>query len=200
MTVVVAAGAAAPVAAQDAPLPAPAPTLAPGDAVRITVWRKEELSGEVEVSADSTLAHPLYRGIRAVGIPFPELEARIRARLLDFETNPQFVVQPLLRVAVGGEVRQPNLYAVGPEVTVLQALALAGGLSDRGRIDRVQLVRGGVSQVLDLTRPETGSTLVTVRSGDQIFVQRRRDVFREYVAPVASIVAAVAALARAFTN
>ncbi|HEX2081152.1 MAG TPA: polysaccharide biosynthesis/export family protein [Longimicrobium sp.] len=185
-------GAAVPLSAQSA---APA-VLRPGDAVRIQVWRQEQLSGEFDIAADSTIAHPLYRDVKAAGVPLPEVEARVGQRLRQFEANPLFVVEPLLRVAVGGEVRNPNLYAVRPEVTVLQAVARAGGLSERGRLDRVHLVRDGVRQTLDLSSPGSGHSLLTVRSGDQIYVERRRDVLRENIAPVASVVGAIAALIR----
>lgn len=174
--------------------------LRPGDAVRIAVWRMPELSGEFEIAGDGTIAHPLYRTVRVTGAGQAELERRVRERLLQFETNPQFVVEPLLRVSVGGEVRQPNLYSLRPEVTVAQAVARAGGLSERGRLDRVHLVRDGVRSTLDLVDPASGGGQLTVRSGDQIYVERRRDVFRELVAPVASVIAAVASVYRALSN
>lgn len=174
--------------------------LQPGDAVRVTVWRSAELSGEFEIVGDGTIAHPLYRGVRVTGVPQAELEGRVRERLLQFETNPQFVVEPLYRVAVGGEVRQPSLYSLRPEVTVLQAVARAGGLSERGRLDRVHLVRDGTLTILDLADPGSETSRLTVRSGDQIYVQRRRDVFREVVAPIASVVAAITSVYRALSN
>jgi polysaccharide export outer membrane protein len=176
------------------------PGLQPGDALRVVVWRKDELSGEINVAADSTLAHPLYRGIHVVGLPLSTVEALVRERILRFEANPELVVQPLYRVAVGGEVRQPNAYVFGPEVTVLQAVARAGGLTDRGRLDRVRLIRNGVRQVVDLSGTNSAQASLPIQSGDQIFVERRRDLFREAVVPAASIVAALAAVARIFTN
>ncbi len=179
------------------PPPAESTGLRPGDAVRIAVWRSSELSGEFEIAGDGTIAHPLYRSVVAVGVPSPVLEQRVRARLIEFEANPQFVVEPLYRVAVGGEVRQPNLYSLRPEVTVLQAVARAGGLSERGRLDRVYLVRDGTRRTLDLVDPQANEADLRIRSGDQIYVQRRREVFREVVAPVASVVAAVASVYRA---
>jgi protein involved in polysaccharide export with SLBB domain len=172
--------------------------LQPGDAVRIAVHRMAELSGEIDIGVDSTLSHPLYRGFRAAGLSAPDLDARVRTHLLRYEANPQFVAEPLFRVAVGGEVRQPSLLALRPEVTILQAVARAGGVTDRARLHRTQLVRGGEVFVLDLSRPELGHGLATVRSGDQIFIPRAGNVFRDYIAPSASIVAAIATIARVF--
>src|SRR5688572_11131512 len=135
-----------------------------GDAVRITVWRKPELSGEFLVAADGSLTHPLYRTVRVTGVPFPAIEQRVQAFLARFEENPQFVVEPLLRVTVGGEVARPNLYNLRPETSVAQAVALAGGATERGRADQVHLFRDGTRQVLDLTNPESNAGRMPVRS------------------------------------
>jgi polysaccharide export outer membrane protein len=181
-----------PAAAQaDAPV-----VLRPGDAVRIAVYGKADMSGEFAVTPDGAIAHPLYRGVVVAGVPLSEVDARLRRRLQQYETNPEFVVEPLFRVSVGGEVRQPNLYMVGPDVTLMQAVAKAGGLTERGRLDRVRLMRDGSEQSLDLSHPTAATAALTVRSGDQIYVERRRDTARELIAPVASVVAAIAAVAR----
>jgi protein involved in polysaccharide export with SLBB domain len=185
-----------PLAAQTSQPNPSAPVLNPGDAVRITVWRKEELSGEFTIAGDSTIAHPLYRTVKAAGVPLRDVEARVRQRLLAFEGNPEFVVEPLFRVSVGGEVRAPALFTLRPEVTILQAVARAGGLSERARLDRVRLIRDGTIQYIDLSDPQSSTGGMLIHSGDQIYVERRRDVLREYIAPVASIVAALASLAR----
>ena len=42
-------------------------TLKPGDMVRVTVWRKPELSGDFRVLADGSIAHPLYQAINVTG-------------------------------------------------------------------------------------------------------------------------------------
>jgi polysaccharide export outer membrane protein len=175
-----------------------APVLRPGDLVRITVWKNDALSGEFVVGGDSVVAHPIYREVRAAGVPLAEVEAGVQRVLQRFEANPQFLVVPLFRVAVAGEVRQPDLLLVRPEVTLMQAVAQAGGVTERGRLDRVHLVRGGQDRVLNLTVPGVGD--IPVRSGDQIRVDRRVSVFREYVAPAASVVAALAAVARLFIS
>ena len=134
----------------------------PGDLLRIVVYRRPELSGELEVAPDSSLRHPLYKGLKVAGIPFPEAEERIRVFLHGFQAEPQFVVDPLYRIAVGGEVRQPNMYSLRPEMTVDQAIAVAGGPTERGRLNQIRIIREGRALSVDLTR---GSEL---RSGPGI--------------------------------
>ena len=170
-------------------------TVHPGDLIRITVWRNPELSGEFVVGQDGTISHPLYKQVSVVGIPLDSIESRIRRFLTQYEANPTFVATPLLRVFVGGEVRQPNVYTVPPGTTITQIVALAGGPNERGRIDQVYLARDGQRITMDLTRPDTSTSRATVRSGDQVIIGRARNVIQDVVAPSSSIIAAVAAIA-----
>jgi polysaccharide export outer membrane protein len=168
--------------------------LRPGDALRITVWRNPELSGEFAISGDGSITHPLYRSVRVTGIPLSAAESRVRAFLLRLENNPEFVVEPLLHVAIGGEVVRPNLYTLRPETSVADAVALAGGPTDRGRRDRVRLLRDGGETVLDLTKPQAGLAAMPIRSGDQLLVDRKSAVFRETLAPIITVAGATAAI------
>ncbi|MBA2670003.1 MAG: polysaccharide export protein [Gemmatimonadetes bacterium] len=170
------------------------PVLRPGDALRVTVWRQAELSGEFEIAGDSTLAHPLYQQVKVAGLPLAEVRQRLLRFLSQFEENPQVALVPLLRVAVGGEVRQPSLYTFPPELTVTQAVARAGGPTERGRLDQVVLIRGGERVVFDASDARSSAATVLVRSGDQILVPRRRNLFREYIAPAASVAGAAASI------
>jgi polysaccharide export outer membrane protein len=184
--------------AQTTTVAAPAAMIRPGDVVRVTVWRKPELSGEFEVGADGSIQHPLYRAVQVAGVPLELAESRLHTFLEQFEANPNFVLEPRFRVSVGGEVRQPNIYNLSPEETVAQAIARAGGFTERSMARRVRLFRGEEEFVIDLTRPEAGLSQLPIRSGDQIVVDRRRSVFREYVAPMASIAGAVAAIVNVY--
>jgi protein involved in polysaccharide export with SLBB domain len=168
--------------------------LSPGDVVRITVWRKPELSGEFVVNGDGSVSHPLYRDVRVAGIPLESVEARLREFLTKLEANPQFVVEPLLRVAVSGEVRQPNLYTLRPETSLAQAVAMAGGPTERGRRDRVRLTRQSQELLVDLRRGDASGAGMPVRSGDQILVEQHRAIFRDLVSPAVSFLGATAAV------
>lgn len=180
--------------------PGPAATLATGDVLRITVWRRPEFSGDFVIAPDGTITHPLYRSIRVGGVPMPEVESRIRAFLVRFEADPAFVLSPLLRVVVGGEVRQPNVYSVVPGTTLAQVLAMAGGPTERGRLDQVTVIRDLAPQMVDLTRPSLGTMNLEVRSGDQVVVARGTSFFRDVAAPAGSIIAALAAVTSVFVQ
>jgi Periplasmic protein involved in polysaccharide export len=170
-------------------------TLAPGDLLRVSVWRRPELSGDFVIAPDSTITHPLYREVKVAGIPLKTVEERVRTFLAKYETNVPFVISPLLRVFVGGEVRQPNVYNVPPGTTVAQVVALAGGPTERGKLEEVSLVHQERREALDLTSLDTHAATMEVRSGDQLLVARRRNFFIDVLAPSSSVFAAAAAVA-----
>ncbi|MGK2960746.1 MAG: polysaccharide biosynthesis/export family protein [Gemmatimonadaceae bacterium] len=173
-------------------------SLTPGDQLVITVWRKPELSCECVVAGNGTVIHPLYREVAVTGVPLGVVEDRLRVFLTRYEQNPQFVIQPLVRIIVGGEVRSPNIYSVPPETTIAQAIALAGGASERGQLRDVRIIREQQEIRIDVSRPDSEAGLLQIRSGDQILMGRRRAPVREFISPVASSIAAVAGIVAIF--
>jgi polysaccharide biosynthesis/export protein len=169
--------------------------LSPGDAVRIEVWRQAEFSGTFEVQPDGTVAHPLYRGVQVAGTPMSEVERRIGQFLTEFESNPDFVVTGILRIPVTGEVGGRRVHEVPVGTTVDKLITMAGGPTEGARMDRVILRRNGQEHRLDLENSSAGSNQV-LHSGDQLFVPRRRNVLRDYVAPASSILSLVVSLVR----
>jgi polysaccharide export outer membrane protein len=174
-------------------------TLSPGDSVRITVWRKPEFSGDFIVGSDGSITHPLYRTVRVGGLPFTTAESNVRVFLSKFEQDPQFVIEPLIRVAVSGEVGRPQVFAVRPETSIAEAVAQAGGPNQFGRRERVRVLRkepnGGQREiVVSLLDPESPSAAVRVHSGDQIVVDRKRSFFREVFVPALGVIGSVASI------
>jgi polysaccharide export outer membrane protein len=167
--------------------------LQPGDELRIRVWRDSEMSGDIGIGPDGTLLHPVWRTLKVTGLPLPDVETRIRQFLTRYQTEPQFVAEPLVRVTIGGEVQKPDLYFLAPDVTIGQAVALAGGATERGRTDRVRLLSGGQLRTIKLDGNDPSGNL-PVRSGDQLVVERRGSFFREVFAPLVAIAGSAAAI------
>ena len=173
--------------------------LSPGDSIRITVWRKPEFSGDFIVGPDGSVTHPLYRAVRVGGVPFATAEANVRTFLAKFEQDPQFVVEPLVRVAVSGEVGRPQVFAVRPETSIAEAVAQAGGPNQFGARERVRVLRKEANGrqrelVVSLLNPESGSANVRVHSGDQIVVDRRRSFFRDVFLPALGVLGSAASI------
>ena len=174
--------------------------LAPGDQIRITVWRKPEMSCDCTVAGNGTIIHPLYREVQVIGVPLSTVEDRLRTFLARYEQNPQFVIQPLVKIVVGGEVRTPNIYSVPPETTIAQALAIAGGPTERGVLREVKVIRDRQEIKMDVSRPDSDAGVLQIRSGDQILIGRRGRSALEYISPVTSSIAAIAAIISIFVS
>jgi polysaccharide export outer membrane protein len=170
--------------------------LRPGDALRITVWRHPDLTGEFVIATDSTLVHPVYQGVKVGGLPLGAAKERLRGLLATYEQDVQLVIEPLFPVSVEGEVRQPNLYRLPQGTTIAQAIALAGGPTEAGRLDKVHLIRRESEIAIDLAGGYARYEGLGIASGDQVIVARRRNfsVVRDLLVPVTSLTAAVAAI------
>ena len=173
--------------------------LTPGDSVRIVVWRKPEFSGDFVVAPDGSITHPLYRTVKVAGVPFATAEANLRKFLAGFEDNPQFVLEPLIRVAVSGEVVRPQVFAIRPETSIGEAVARAGGVTLIGNRNKVRVLRfdpGGGQQQLVVNLSDANSTTrnLPVRSGDQIVVDRRKNFLKDFVVPALGIIGSIASL------
>jgi polysaccharide export outer membrane protein len=173
--------------------------LSPGDSVRIVVWRKPEFSGDFVVAPNGTITHPLFRSVQVAGMPFANAEANVRKFLARFEENPEFVMEPLIRVAISGEVDKPQVFALRPETTIAEAVARAGGTTELGARNRVRVVRlnpsGEQEQlIVNLTDPTAGYGRIPVRSGDQIIVDRRKSFLKDVLLPTLGVIGSIASL------
>ncbi len=146
--------------------------LAAGDKVRITVYGHEDLSGEFEVDGGGRLSLPLIRDVNAAGLTVRELQEAIIAKL-----KPDYLREPKVSAEVLsyrpfyiiGEVRSPGSYPYVNGMTVINAVAVAGGFTNRANKKKVRVVRGvgQVQQKVDLPLD------ATVMPGDVIEIRQR---------------------------
>ncbi|HEX6037528.1 polysaccharide biosynthesis/export family protein [Longimicrobium sp.] len=147
-------------------------TLRPGDAIRVEIWREQDLSGDYTISVDGTVTLPLLGRQRLVDIPIEMLRDTLTAQYRVHLRNPSINVTPIRRVTVLGEVQKPGLYGADPTLALAGLVAMAGGTTPNGSLNRIRIVREG--QVLR-QRVGAGETLSSadVRSGDQIIVDEK---------------------------
>lgn len=150
----------------------PVVVLRPGDALRVEIWREADLSGEFLVNEDGVVTLPLLGDRRVIGVPIPELRDSLISLYRAELRNPAIEIIPLRRVYVLGEVNRPGLHAVDPTVSLAGAVALAGGANPQGDIRRIRVIRDN-EVILHGISIETALSAVDIRSGDQIFIDRR---------------------------
>lgn len=121
-------------------------TLGSGDRVKITTFRHEDLSGEFALDGNGNFALPLVGEVEAYGLTTRELEDRIETMLSDgYLVEPQVSVEVInyRPFYILGEVNNPGQYPYVNGLTVLNAVALAGGFTYRARENGVIVKRGG---------------------------------------------------------
>lgn len=119
--------------------------LEPGNRVRVVVFGETNLSGDFTIDTAGNLSLPLVGSVAASGITGAELVTRIQAAL----TREGFLREPKVSVEVQtfrpfyvmGEVRGPGEFPYSSGMTVLAAIARAGGYDYRARMGEVILVR-----------------------------------------------------------
>lgn len=180
------------------PIPPGQRTLQAGDIIRIDVWRQPEYSGEFHVGADGTLLHPLYQEIPAAGLSTTQVREQIANLLTGYLQGARLVVEPLFSVAIGGEVREPDVYHVRGGTTIAQIVGMAGGPTTRAELNRILLVRAAEEYELNLGDDVSTFGSIPVVSGDQILVYPRSDfsLWRDIVGPVATLTSLVLAVLR----
>lgn len=119
--------------------------LGPGDTVRIITFGAEQLTGEFTVSDSGDVAVPLLGQIHAAGLTAQQLQKTMTAGLI----RTGMFRQPSVAVEVAryrpvfilGEVKKPGQYAYQPGMTVLTAVAIAGGFTYRAIEDVFSIIR-----------------------------------------------------------
>lgn len=172
----------------------PTVVLRPGDIIRLKIWREPDLSGDIQVDEHGRAVFPKLGSIVVSDISADSLESKLVAGYAVYLQSPVVDVTPLRRISILGAVKNPGLYPVDATMTLTDVLALAGGATPVGNLDKVKLVRGGEKMDLALSR-DMRVLDSPIRSGDQVFVPERSWVSRNpgIIAAAISATALVAA-------
>jgi len=125
---------------------APAPySIGLGDVLRIVVWKEPELTLDVTVRSDGMITVPLLGDVQAAGRTPSQLAGSLTAELDRLIENPRVTVSvsqaTTARVYVVGQMLRPGEFPLAGRMTVLKALALAGGFKEFARPENIVIVR-----------------------------------------------------------
>lgn len=145
--------------------------LGSGDKIKVTVFGEPDLSGEFQVSATGEISLPLIGPVKATGVTISKLEDEIAAKLKE-----GYMKDPRVSIEVGdyrpffivGEVMKPGSYNYVNGMTVITAVALAGGYTYRADKDGITVKHGGANGAAAPAKEDS-----TVQPGDVINVSER---------------------------
>ncbi len=125
--------------------PDPLYVIQSNDILEIFVWKEPELTRKVLVRPDGRISFPLVQDIQAAGSSPGDLKDKIEEKLKEFLSAPNVTVIvdaiQSYRVFVIGKVQTPGAMSIEKPVTVLQALALAGGFQSNADESGITIIR-----------------------------------------------------------
>jgi polysaccharide export outer membrane protein len=117
----------------------------PNDKLTIDVYKNPDLTRQVTVQPDGLISISLVQSIQAAGLTPAQLKVELEKRLKEYLEVPTVTVIidaiQSYRVYVTGKVQKPGVITSERPLTVLQALALAGGLLEYSKKDQIAIVR-----------------------------------------------------------
>jgi polysaccharide export outer membrane protein len=158
--------------------------IGPEDVLGIVVWREPDVSGDVTVRPDGVITLPLISDVKAAGLTPQQLADRVQKALREFITDASVTVvvrqMNSRKVFITGEVAKPGAYPLVSTMTVMQLIAIAGGLNEfaEGKSISIMRVEAGKTRtfpfdyknVANGKKPEQN---IVLKPGDTIVVPER---------------------------
>jgi polysaccharide export outer membrane protein len=159
-------------------------TIGPEDVLGVLVWRDQEVSGDVTVRPDGMITLPLVRDVKAAGFTPSELADHIQTALREFITDASVTVvvrqMNSRKVFITGEVAKPGAYPLVSTMTVMQLIAVAGGLNEFAEANSISIMRveGGKSVTFpfaykDVAKGKKTAQNIVLKPGDTVVVPER---------------------------
>lgn len=119
--------------------------IGPEDVLQVSIWKNEAMSRTVPVRPDGKITLPLLNDVEAAGLTPMEFRDLLIKKLTEYMPSPEvsvIVVDPKsFKVSVMGEVPRPGRFELRSRTTVLDMLALAGGLSQFASRSKIVVLR-----------------------------------------------------------
>ncbi len=156
-------------------------SIAPEDVLTIDVWKEPEISRTVPVRRDGKISLPLLNDLQAAGLTPTQLGSEIVEKLRATIVHPQVTVivaqMSSLRIYILGQVTRGGAYPLVPDMTVMQALSIAGGFTPYANVKKIYVMRkeNGADKIFGVNYKEVISGRKTeqniqLKPGDTIVV------------------------------
>lgn len=156
------------------------------DLLQISVYEEPDLAKTVRVDAKGEISYPLLGNIKVSGLTSKELESKITDLLIeDYLVNPQVSVfiKEYARISILGQVNKPGSYELKSGITVMDAIALAGGFTAKTNAKDIKLIRvkGGRKETInidanEIVGKENKEKDIPLEPGDLIIVGELSDL------------------------
>ncbi|MFZ5481828.1 MAG: polysaccharide biosynthesis/export family protein [Myxococcota bacterium] len=156
-------------------------TFGPGDSLRITVWRHDDLTMDVTVAPDGAISYPLVGRLVIAGLTYEQVVRTLEGAIAEYYVDAQVAVNVTevtnQKVFVLGEVATPQVLQITNELSLLEALTRTGGINPDARTSNVLVIRGGLDKPTVFTVDVDAiygradfSQMVYLQRGDVVYV------------------------------
>jgi polysaccharide export outer membrane protein len=153
----------------------------PGDILSVSVWKEEDLQREVLVRPDGKFSFPLAGDILAKGRSIEDVSDALSKKMARYIPDLVVTVSVLQingnKVYVIGQVARAGEILANPHVDILQALAIAGGMTPFAQVNDVSVLRRTPSGLISIPfrygDMEKGKRLdqnIVLQAGDVVIV------------------------------
>ena len=154
--------------------------LRPGDRLLVKIWLDTAFADTVRIDETGAAMLPRLGPMRITDLMSTAIADSVRRAYTRVTRTPSIEVTPLRRVTLIGEVKKPATYFVETMVTLREAVALAGGITDIGSQGRITVIRDSARLVFDKWEQRQDKEVI-IRSGDVVWVDRepwiKRNIF-----------------------
>ncbi len=121
-----------------------------GDIFEINVWRVPDLSAAVTVRPDGRISMPLVGDLDVLGLTLTQVRDEMTKRLAEYVRDPQVSISIRQfggrKFVILGQIKTPGVYRFQQEMSLLEALALAGGFADNAKRGKIMIIRGDIKK------------------------------------------------------
>jgi polysaccharide biosynthesis/export protein len=176
---------ATPAAATRTDMPTGVPTadyvIGPDDVLNIVVWRDKDISGDVAVRPDGKISLPLLNDVQAAGLTPEQLRKQLTDAASKYIEAPEVTVIVKAinsrKVFITGQIARPGPYTLNAPTTVLQLIAVAGGVAEYADSKNIIIMRNENGKPVshkfnykDVVRGRKLQQNIELKPGDTIIV------------------------------
>jgi protein involved in polysaccharide export with SLBB domain len=148
--------------------------LNPGDGIRILIYNiPEKVSGDYFIQQDGNIQLPYLGIIPTSNRDYKEIKEEVVQKYDSLYRAPELTVQPLLKINILGEVKNPGFYVVTDVEKLSGLIALAGGETADADLDGIYLVRDNQEIEVGSESYSAYGKDINLESGDRFYVPRR---------------------------
>lgn len=155
--------------------------IGPGDELKISVWKNQDLDRTLRVDPLGDIFFPLAGKIHAEGMGTEDLREKITAKLGRYISNPQVNVEVVnfrsRKIYITGEVQRPGRLVIEDSLNIMDAVSISGGFTNDADKKKVILIRPSDAvleistfNVENLLEEGDLTQMVSLKKGDMIYV------------------------------